>query len=302
MSKKLRSVKNVGEYKDTDYKLSDFNYNFPNADSINRHGVDVGLYYLCAWLSNYAYFDVLPTTRLQEMGAKRYKLIKSDNYGTEALVVSDGIRCFTVFRGTKERIDIKTDALFIKKGTKYGRTSIGPTRALEDITQKLYDYYTAENLWELFHVSTGHSLGGGLANLFAPRFIDERKKHTNRALPVPMVPVIAPPRIGGLGFARSFMNMGLFDKSGYVINNNDTVPRKPYKVTAIWHFIHPSRALLITSDKKIVFNPKRMIRIIDRIKGFIEDAGDGDFDLIADHDMDQYIIGLGENLHNLKKC
>lgn len=185
------------------------------------------------------------------------------------------------FRGTQSLKDWMTDVDINLVNGPGGKVHDGFLCALNTVWRPLTKLMDAtrehRKLW-----ITGHSLGGALATLATA------KLRLEKAQPVSGLYTFGSPRVGNEEFARNF-DADFYYQYYRVVNNNDVVPRIPFRLMAYRH-VGIFKYFDITGkiNEKITWADITL----DRLKGRIEDFLDPNTDGIKDHAMTRYIGNL----------
>jgi triacylglycerol lipase len=133
---------------------------------------------------------------------------------------------------------------------------------------------------------TGHSLGAALATLAVAKLRYEEDK------PVYGLYTFGQPRTGDRNFERTF-NQDFKPRAFRFVNNNDVVPRVPPREL---RYSHVGTFLCFDADGKLHSDISWWYRLLDSIKGNIEDFLKPGTDGIRDHAMNNYLHNLEKNL------
>jgi hypothetical protein len=133
---------------------------------------------------------------------------------------------------------------------------------------------------------TGHSLGGALATLAAADLIDKDQ-------PFSSVYTFGQPRCVNRQMARN-MNIEAKNRIFRFQNNNDIVTRIPQRVMG---YSHVGTFLYIDVHKKLHTDIHWWNQFLDRTEGLLEALPKPGIDKIQDHDMDDYIQGVHNNIN-----
>jgi len=207
--------------------------------------------------------------------------------GVEGIVFATDDYICVAFKGTGNLYDLMTDLRFDRfplrgKFVHYGIYTALNEVALEVILciNKMLD----ENPERKIFV-TGHSLGAGLAILFAARYT--LCEHTARPEALHGIYTFAGPRIGDKAFAVAYNNV-LKDKTFRIVNHGDFVPTLPpfgYKHVGIKIYI----------DRHGNFHKKTCRDLIETVRESIYTVEAASFGInLEPHKMITYIYRLME--------
>jgi triacylglycerol lipase len=206
---------------------------------------------------------------------------------SQAFTIANDKMIITAFRGTEPTNlkDWMTDADLNLVDGPCGEVHEGFNRALtyiyQDIRNTISEFQdNGQSLW-----FTGHSLGAALATLAVARLRHEEDK------PVFGLYTFGQPRTGDRTFERIF-NLDFKARAFRFVNNNDVVPRVPPRELGYSHvgtFLYFDAAGEIHSDMSWWY------KLLDSVKGRIEDFLKPGTDGMKDHAMDRYLIGLEKN-------
>ena len=251
--------------------------------------LDAGNAYWMARLSDEIYTEIEGERNTPDEQAI-LKSLKSDDVrfssvsaveagNTEAALIAHKDYLCMVFRGTDELKDwidnIKispTEKLFGEFHEGFWNT----TEAIWDDLDQKYQEEFEKKKRPLF--MTGHSLEGAMATIAAAKLADIDKPFTS-------VYTFGQPRAMTRETART-LNGECKARLFRFQNNNDIVPRVPPRKMG---YGHAGNVLYISEEKKIHKDPGRWFKFLDRIDGYMEALGKDGFDMIKDHDMDDYL-------------
>lgn len=206
---------------------------------------------------------------------------------TQAFMIANDKMVITAFRGTEPAHlrDWMTDADLQLVPGPGGEVHDGFNRALgyvyDEIRDSLDDLQrNGQSLW-----FTGHSLGAALATLSVARLIHEEDK------PVYGLYTFGQPRTGDREFARSF-NAEFKPRAFRFVNNNDVVPRVPPREMG---YSHVGTFVYFDAKGDIQADMSRWYRLLDSVKGRIDDFLKPGTDGLKDHFMDNYLDNLEKN-------
>lgn len=204
-----------------------------------------------------------------------------DVQDTQAFLAQNDQAMILVFRGTQTLKDWMTDADLNLVNGPGGKVHDGFLCALNTIWRDLWKILDKKrghrNLW-----ITGHSLGAALATLATAK-IRLEKGH-----PVNGLYNFGSPRVGDEQFGRNF-DEDFWDKTFRFVNNNDVVPRVPFRTLSYRHvgtlkyFDHTGKI-----NNKVTWDEL----LLDRVKGRLDDLLKPGTDGIKDHAMVRYLNNL----------
>ncbi len=207
---------------------------------------------------------------------------------TQAFVIANDKMIITAFRGTEptQLKDWMTDVDIALVDGLGGKVHEGFNRALsyvyQDIRNTIAEWQrNGQSLW-----FTGHSLGAALATLAVAKLRYEEDK------PVYGLYTFGQPRTGDRNFERTF-NQDFKPRAFRFVNNNDVVPRVPPRELG---YSHVGTFLYFDADGKLHSDISWWYRLLDSIKGNIEDFLKPGTDGIRDHAMNNYLDNLEKNL------
>jgi triacylglycerol lipase len=217
-----------------------------------------------------------------------------ENECTQALVLSKDQAIVVAFRGTDPNLlhNWITDfsAAFVPGPVGYVHAGFSAALACvwPDVLQEVDGRQEGRGqaLWV-----TGHSLGGGLANLA----VADLRLSGNR--PVNGLYTFGCPRVGDAAFQQAF-DQNFRGSAFRFVNQNDPVPRLP---TRSMGYVHAGTLLHFDADQNLQRDPGFWNALLDSIKVDLEhpqaflSAG------IADHLMARYQEGLAKFLDAFQK-
>ncbi len=244
-----------------------------------------------AAMSNLAYKDEQDVLdQVDEWGFDRCKFLQG--HETQGFVAGDREKVIVAFRGTEptKLRDWLTDVKIRKIAGPAGRVHEGFDEALARVWPELrahIDVYqdAAEGPKSLWF--TGHSLGAALASLAVARL-----RFGAEDRPVYGLYTFGQPRTGDRAFAGAFSGDSMCRAFRFV-NNNDIVPRVPPRELG---YRHVGRFVYFTEDGKLTTEIGWWMRLLDRARGRIEDLGELGTEGVKDHDMNDYIRLVRDNL------
>lgn len=203
-----------------------------------------------------------------------------DVAGVQAFCAANAKVLLVCFRGTDSKADWLADAMAAKVNYGYDhKVHTGFLRTLKVIDQQVKDFILprAKYFQPRTLIITGHSLGAGMATLFA----------SNMFVEPDYVITFGSPRVGDAAFCKWF-NDRFADRSIRYVNNNDAVTRLPLKSMGyvhVWRQFYFDR----TGQLHIDYKPKPLRKWWDSFSGILRNLrrlkiGDG----ISDHSMHDY--------------
>nr|VFJ54927.1 MAG: Lipase (class 3) [Candidatus Kentron sp. DK] len=212
---------------------------------------------------------------------KRFQSVRGvDKNSTQAALVAHQDYLCMVFRGTDELVDWLDNINAFSTKQLFGEFHRGFWHSVEDVWEVLFSGY--QELLErkkrpLF--ITGHSLGGAMATIAAARFLHEGRPFTS-------VYTFGQPRALTRETARIF-NAECKSRFFRFHNNNDIVTRAPARLMG---YSHAGHYLYISEQKTIHPEVGFWFRFLDYFDGAFESLKQqGSLDLIADHDINEYL-------------
>ena len=180
----------------------------------------------------------------------------NDLYADLEIFKADSVTGFKVHQGFKEEVDKVYDSILA-------------------LVEQHHDKPVSKKIWVC-----GHSLGGAMATILA-----QRLEHTG-GFDVNTLFTFGSPRAGGPKFS-AWCNKHL--KHQRFVNNNDVVPCVP----TVFRWRHNGQCNYIKSTGE-VSNLGRWSseRIRDKGWSLLSSIFKGRFDLVADHNIDDYIMHL----------
>ncbi len=193
--------------------------------------------------------------------------------GTQGFVAEDASTLLIAFRGTQpaQIADDTTDAKAVRRPwaglgsvhdgflsaffDAYGRDPAAPTTALRSRIQNR----GAKKIW-----ITGHSLGGGLAQICAAQLA------LIENIPVEAVYTYGQPRVGDAPFAAR-MQAALGDRTWRLVNDRDIVPRVPFYISMGYR--HFGREEFFSQAKQRSETPSRVETLEDALESFRQTLG-----------------------------
>jgi len=205
----------------------------------------------------------------------------SKNSAQAILIEHNDFFCMA-FRGTDEIVDWLDNINAFREQVLFGEFHRGFWKSLEDVWQSLYDCYQT-----LFKQSrrplflTGHSLGGAMATMAAAKLI-----HLD--LPFTSVYTFGQPRAMSRDTSRIF-NVECKSRFFRFQNNNDIVTRIPARLMG---YSHVGSYIYISEEDELHNDPGFWFRFLDYLDGAVEAVREKGIDLIADHDMSNYLRAI----------
>ena len=234
-----------------------------------------------AKFSKYAYLDLPEATAAAKLeGFKNTVLV--DREGAQAYIFYNKTDLIIACRGTQpgEMNDIYADLEIFKADSVTGnKIHQGFKEEVDKIYSSVIDIISRRGLAKKLWVC-GHSLGGAMATILAQRI------EYLGGYDVDTVYTYGSPRAGGPKF-RAWCDKNLNHQR--FVNNNDVVPCVP----TFLRWRHSGQCHYITSTGKVT-NLGRWSseRIRDKGWSLLKTIFKGRFDLISDHNIDDYIYHL----------
>jgi triacylglycerol lipase len=213
-----------------------------------------------------------------------------DNKSSQAAIVEHNDYICMAFRGTDELEDWLDNIKITATRQLFGSFHLGFWEAVQDIwPPMLARYEEAQKNGSRPLFITGHSLGGAMATIAAAIMM-----HENKA--VAGVYTFGQPRamrpLTSMKFNAQYK--GIFFRFH---NNNDIVTRVP---AAVGGFRHVGTYLYISEERIIIENAGFWFRFLDYIDGALSHIKKRGLDMIADHDIDEYLAAVKDwNLGDL---
>lgn len=198
----------------------------PTAFDFNGKGYTLENAAILAEFSNLSYFDPeFIKKQLALRGFSSFKWIKGERLDTEVFLSQKGNYQIICFRGTSSVTDILTDLKFNKKQAfgGNGKVHAGFQNALNEVWDKLETSIDKNKKV----IVTGHSLGGGLAQLLAYRL-------TLKNYTVSGVYTYGSPRVGNSDFKAAY-DARLAKKTFLHTSDKDLVPAIPPEIMGFVH-------------------------------------------------------------------
>jgi len=221
---------------------------------------------------------------LLSRGYDYLKLIDNEKTKTRAYISASEDNIILFFRGTIEKENAKTNVDVIKtKAPSLGKKEKihrGFWRAYKKIKDAILEELMVllkekdRKVW-----ITGHSLGAALAGIAA---FDIQKSYVKKNIEGSYL--FGLPRFCNNKFARSYDRL-LKRITFRIVNNNDMVPRVPPRSIG---YSHIGALYYFNSKGELIKGISWWFYLIDRIKGKLNDAFDGNLDALEDHDMRIY--------------
>ena len=238
------------------------------------------------WLGKAAAMAYQPTDQIEAEVSSwgLHDVEHFDNRETQAFIARNDDTLILAFRGTEpdKLKDWMTDLDIGLVGGPGGKVHEGFNTALNSVWRQLLPSITNKreqrSLW-----LTGHSLGAALATLAVAKLRLERDE------PVNGLYTFGQPRTGNSEFAKNF-DADFSKQTFRYVNNNDIVPRVPFRSMTYSH-VGTFKYFDVDGnqhDDEMVWWEK----LLDRLKGRIEDILALGTDGIKDHAMTNYLAGL----------
>lgn len=201
-----------------------------------------------------------------------------DNRETQAFIAGNGDLLVLAFRGTEENIrDWMTDLDIGLVGGPGGLVHEGFLTALNYVWRDIWAFLSQQRNRRALWV-TGHSLGAALATLAVAKLRLEKDE------PVNGLYTFGQPRTGDREFAKYFDTD--FEKQTFrYVNNNDIVTRVPFRTMS---YSHVGTFKYFDADGNQRDDISWWDKVVDRIKGRIEDLLKPGTDGLKDHFMAHY--------------
>lgn len=209
-----------------------------------------------------------------------------DNRETQAFIAGNDDLLMLAFRGTGGNIrDWMTDLDIELVGGPGGRVHEGFLTALSAVWRDIWRFISQQRHRRALWV-TGHSLGAALATLAVAKLRLERDE------PVNGLYTFGQPRTGDREFAKNFD--ADFEKQTFrYVNNNDIVPRVPFRAMS---YSHIGTFQYFDADGNQREDISWWEKLVDRMKGRIEDLLKPGTDGLKDHFMANYVACLEKAL------
>jgi hypothetical protein len=180
---------------------------------------------------------------------------------------------FLAFRGTAGKKDLKTDMKSAKVKTPYGDIHEGFYNAFNSVSisvTKLLDDKKPV-------IVCGHSYGGALATIASYIL-------TINGYNVVRVYTFGSPRVGDGTFAKLY-NKKLAKVTLRIVNNNDIVPRIPFKfmILPLGYYVHVETGYYITTEGKLKLGVSYFRDFGDHMQGVVDKEKEPEE--LADHDI-----------------
>lgn len=188
---------------------------------------------------------------------------------------------FLVFRGTENLRDWMTDLDMDLVGGPGGKVHDGFLNALGYVWRDIWKFIRTQRQRRSLWV-TGHSLGAALATLAVAKLRLEKDEAVNGLY------TFGQPRTGDREFAKNFDTDFAVQTFRYV-NNNDIVTRVPFRSM---HYSHVGTFKYFDEKGNQRDDISWWDKVVDRVKGRIEDLFVPGTDGIKDHGMENYVTFL----------
>lgn len=236
-------------------------------------------------------------TQALAWGFGSYKIL--DSGATQGYVMANESAIVVSFRGTqgKDLRDWITNLDFDRLETPDGAVHCGFNKAVdrvfEDLLLTVMKFRTQGQALFL----TGHSLGGALATLTTLRLV-------NAGQSVQGLYTFGSPRVGDRTYFDRF-NMALdrrldaeldvmpIDRAFRIVNDEDIVPKLPFKATG---YCHVGEKYRFDTQGSLCLNPVPIQDLLVAIQDEIEDFLEPDWEVINDHDLGSYRTVILANL------
>lgn len=209
-----------------------------------------------------------------------------DNRDTQAFLAGNDSMLLLAFRGTQPTrlkdwmSDLDIDLVGGPGGKVHEGFLVALSYVWRDIWQFISNHRNRRPLWV-----TGHSLGAALATLAVAKLRLEKDE------PVNGLYTFGQPRTGNREFAKNF-DADFAAQTFRYVNNNDIVPRVPFRALDYSH-VGSFRYFDVNGDQ----HDEESVwweKLLDRMKGRIEDLLQPGTDGIKDHAIVNYIKWLGK--------
>lgn len=240
-------------------------------------------YYL-GELANMAYLSPLQIqSKLAELGLSEFHFI--DIAETQAFITGNHHALFLVFRGTDHPRDWMTNWAIDLVSGPVGRVHEGFHYALDRVWWEILYYLDEQRCGRELWI-TGHSLGGALATLAAVRLLLQRRQQVSG------VYTFGQPRVGDDEFANNF-NRGLGKQTFRYVNNNDFVPRFPFRFL---DYSHVGEMRYFDAQGLENSDVSFWEALKDKFEGTIDAILESDLDGLRDHSVGNYLQCLRRSL------
>ena len=246
-----------------------------------------------ALASQLVYSDeaTVKSTAISQWGFKTCQFFDINN--TRAFVASTDDTTFVVFRGTDNVNNWLSNLEVVSKHRPYGWVHLGFFNAFMQVQTQLIQ--TIQQLGKKRIVTTGHSLGGALATIFAAEYGD--------TLPIRLIQTYGQPRVGiGSDFTKA-LNGRFGMRFIRFVNEDDIVPRVPPLFVHVGKLIHfnakgsidDSAEALTTSEDLPALTEREFEQLKAQIRSGNDLAATGAEGLIpsvSDHAIAKYIAKI----------
>lgn len=222
-----------------------------------------------------------------------------DSGATQGYVMANENAVVVSFRGTqgKDLRDWITNLNFDHVETPDGAVHCGFNKAVDRVFEDLLIAVTTFRNQGQALFLTGHSLGGALATLTTLRLV-------NAGQSVSGLYTFGSPRVGDRTYFDSFntalgrgldaeVNTVLINRAFRIVNDEDIVPKLPFKATG---YCHVGDKYRFDAQGLLCLNPVLSQGLLLAIQHEIEDLLQPDWEVINDHDLGSYKTVILANL------
>lgn len=254
--------------------MNDFNFDARTRSYSKKNAYWLGTASLLAYKEG---GDIQPET--ESWGFNDFEFF--DEKDTQAFIAGNNDMLLLAYRGTESLKDWMTDADIDLVGGPGGKVHEGFSMALSHVWKEVWTYIRESRKCRSLWV-TGHSLGAALAALTVAKLRLEKDE------PVNGLYTFGHPRTGDRDFAKNFDSDFSLQTFRYV-NNNDIVTRVPFRSM---HYSHVGTFKYFDKDGNQRDDISWWEKVVDRMKGRIDDLLKPGTDGIKDHSMERYIERL----------